>query len=186
MRLQVCGGPVIEKRDRWLRCRHRDHRRYGRLVRSPRTIGRRSGGLRDRIAHDMDDGFVRPPARPLQPADMRCPRPVEQPSIATDGGPAGTVRFPQIVDAGPQEHAGISRIVAHRQPVHAIMPVLRTNNAATRVLTMRCHQLAFAIVLADHVQHVGKAVGIVAGHVRPEQPHRDRAGRIISMGDVEQ
>ena len=90
-------------------------------------------------------------------------------------------RLAQVVDAGPQELAGVFRMVAHGDPLVAVVRVLRADDLARRLLRVRGQNLLLAIVLPDDVQQVGQAVVVVVAGVRTEQRLGHRPRRIVGM-----
>ncbi len=132
---------------------------------------------------DVDHGLVGPPTLSLVADRFDGASAVEQTEIGGDGRPSA--RFAEVVDAGPQELAGVGRIVAQRQPHLAAVLIFGADDLARRLLAVGGEDLVFAIVLPDDVQQVGEAVVVVVTHVGPEQRLRDGPGRvgIMERGD---
>ena len=102
---------------------------------------------------------------------------VQQAGAGTEGRPGA--RLAQVVDAAPQELAGVLRVVAHGGPLVAVVCVLRADDAARRLVRVGLQNLQRAIVLPHHIQQVGQPVLVVVARVRPEERLRHRPRRIV-------
>jgi len=71
-------------------------------------------------------------------------------------------RFADVIDAAPQELAGIRRVVAQGQPGAQFAVILSAEDLCAWGLAACAARISFfPIVLADHIQQVGQAVLII-------------------------
>src|ERR1019366_10801596 len=116
------------------------------------------------------------PALALERAPMRQRGGVQQAGAGADRRPGA--RLAEVVDAGPQELAGVLGMVAHGNPLVTIMRVLGADDLARRLLRVRRENLLLAVVLPDHIKQVGQSVVVVMADVRTEERLRHRTRRI--------
>ena len=94
--------------------------------------------------------------------------------------------FAQIVNAAPQELAGVGGVVAHVEPGAAIMVVLRADDFARGLLLVGGEQLVVTIIGADDVEQVGQAVVVIVADVGAEEGLSHGARGIAFMENMDE
>ncbi len=115
-------------------------------------------------------------------AGERCGE--EEAAAGADGGPAAG--FAEVVDAGPEELAGVFGVVAHGDPLIAVVGVFGADDLAGGFVGVGLEDLLLAIVLADDVEEVGEAVVVVVRDVGAEEGLGDGAGGIVGVEGVDE
>ena len=83
----------------------------------------------------------------------------QEAAAGADGGPSAG--FAEVVDAGPEELAGVLGVVAHGDPLVAVVGVFGADDFAGWFVGVGFEDLLFAVVLAYYVEEVGEAVVVV-------------------------
>ncbi len=104
----------------------------------------------------------------------------EEAAAGADGGPA--TGFAEVVDAGPEELAGVLGVVAHGDPLVAVVGVFGADDFAGGFVGVGFEDLLLAVVLAYYVEEIGEAVVVVVGDVGAEEGLRDGAGGVVGVG----
>ena len=104
----------------------------------------------------------------------------EEAAAGADGGPAAG--FAEVVDAGPEELTGVLGVVAHGDPLVAVVGVFGADDLAGGFVGVGGQDFVFAIVLADYVEEVGEAVVVVVRDVGAEEGLGDGAGGVVGVG----
>ena len=100
-------------------------------------------------------------------------------AACADGGPASGLA--EIVDAGPEELAGVFGVVAHGDPLIAVVSVFGADNFTSWFVGVGLEDLLLAIVLAHHVEEIGEAVVVVVRDVGAEERLCDGARGIVGV-----
>ena len=108
----------------------------------------------------------------------------EEAGAGADGGPAAG--FAEVVDAGPEELAGVLGVVAHGDPLVAVVGVLGADDLAGGLVGVGFEDLLLAVVLADDVEEVGEAVVVVVRGVGAEERLGDGAGGVVGVEGVDE
>ena len=163
-----CGAEVLAAADwseRWLRWRSRDRRGPG-----ARPATRRTMATMACVDHQLWRSKARARggawSRAAGRSRSRC-------------GPAAG--FAEVVDAGPEELAGVLGVVAHGDPLVAVVGVFSADDFAGGLLRVRGENLLLAVVLADDVEQIGEAVVVVVAGVRTEERLRHGPGGIVCV-----
>ena len=133
------------------------------------------GGLD--AAGDADHRGGGPPGLALEGSGTGEGGGEEESGAGTDGGPA--TGFAEVVHTGPEELSGVLGVVAHGDPLVAVVGVLGPDDAAGGFVGVGFEDLLLAVVLADDVEEVGEAVVVVAGDVGAEESLGDGAGGVV-------
>ena len=108
----------------------------------------------------------------------------EKAAAGADGGPAAG--FAEVVDAGPEELAGVFGVVAHGDPLVAVVRVFGADDLARGFVGVGFEDLLFAVVLAYDVEEIGEAVVVVVRDVGAEESLCDGAGGVVGVGGVDE
>ena len=107
----------------------------------------------------------------------------EEAAAGSYRGPAAG--FAEVVDAGPEELAGVFGVVAHGDPLVAVVSVFGADDLACGFLGVGGEDFVFAVVLADDVEQVGEAVVVVVRDVGAEEGLGYGAGWIVGVEGVD-
>ncbi len=120
-----------------------------------------------------------PPGLTLEGSRAREGCGEEETAACADGGPAAG--FAEVVDTGPEELAGVLGVVAHGDPLVAVVGVFGADNLAGGLVGVGFEDLLLAIVLAYDVEEISEAVVIVVADVGAEESLRYGARRVVGV-----
>ncbi len=165
--LSVVGGPVGAVVDKGLR-----------------FAGDVAGGGTAFITGDDDHGFVGPPALALIGDGMRNIGQGEQAVFAGDFGPCAGLA--EIIGPYPEEVSGIFGMVTHRGPGAEGGPEFGAHDFTGRFVGMGFEKFGIAVIGADDVEEISKAVGVIVADIRTEEGLRDGTRGIVFVEGLDE